>query len=653
MESGGATSRGGVTNPGSTSDGPTASDDDSTSATIGGFDSSGAASTSSGGEVELDWCWSSTWTDAPNLGDIWTDDVSILAAGGTSVLRFDGVTWTQLRLEGEFPSVSHVAARAVDDAWFAPNEGSVLVRLDAEGLSTVALPLEAPTVMSLEVEDGGDLWALLRPDPGCGGIGPCEDEDPVLFRLSGGSWEEHPDAAWIDSIDVVGDTVWAVGSGQVGTATEGGWSLIDNDGQTPSGRLRAVSATEFWIAASLGGYWHWNAGAWTAGTVSPELVRSLAVDEDGTAWFVTREPGNDLARLERVDDDGRALVAEVPEAFSHVMTSDGDALVAQRGTGYFLHRVVDVDGAASVSLEYGQDDIGGFGQIFAPAAGDAVGLAASLFGSGGGLQRHADGSWAVMQGAPDVVRSVWGPSTDDLWAVDSSGELAHVVEDSPAPAGLPVDDPRLARVWGSASDDLYVCGAPSVNSGGVANELLVMHWNGATWSDVSPEDVTNIGGPQYLDMHGVGDDLYVKTAFRVYHYDGATWTNTFSPDPDIELDSVRAFSSTAVLAIDEQGTLLVFDGNVWDLATNVWPELAGLEGDAALTGTGDAGLYLTVRDPLGENPDALWTFDGTGWELVELPAGIGLGAVFGVAEDGSELWGDDGRRVWHAVRCAR
>ena len=38
---------------------------------------------------------------------------------------------------------------------------------------------------------------------------------------------------------------------------------------------------------------------------------------------------------------------------------------------------------------------------------------------------------------------------------------------------------------------------------------------------------------------------------------------------------------------------------------------------------------------------------------VALPEGIGHTAVFGAAEDGSELWGDDGRRIWHAVRCAR
>lgn len=652
-ESGGASSSGGVTDPGSSSEGPTATDD-STSGTPGGADSSGAASSSSGGEAELDWCWSGVWTDAPGLGGLWTDGASILAAGGTSILGFDGNAWSQRPLEGDFPTVSHVAARAVDDAWFAPSTGSAVVRLLGERLSTVELPLESAAVLSLRIEDDGELWALLRPDAKCG-IGPCEDEDPVLYRFDGEAWAQHPDSAWIETFDVVGDTVWAAGSGQVGsTAGLSAWVFVDDAGQAPSGTVRAVSGSEFWVADFLGSYWHWDAGVWTAGSVAPEHVRSVQVDEDGTAWFLTRTPGDDVARLERVDDGGRILIAEVPDAYSLALTPDGDALVGQWGRGYVLHRVSDVGGAATVSLAYAQEDIGGFSEIFAPGPGDAVGLALSaLFGSGGGLQRHDAGAWTTMQASSDVVRSVWGPSTDDLWTVDSLGALTRLAEGEAVSPALPLDDPRLARVWGNTSDDLYVCGAPAVNSGGVANELMVMHWDGVTWTDVSPEDVTNIGGRQYLDMHGVGDDLYVKTAYRVYHYDGATWTNTFSPDPDIELSSVRAFSSTVVLAIDEQGTLLVFDGDVWDLAANVWPELAGLTGELVLTGNDEAGLYLTVRDPSGEAPDALWTFAGEGWEPVALPEGIGHTAVFGVAEDGSELWGDDGRRIWHAVRCAR
>lgn len=637
---------------GSDSTGTDASGGPSSTGSVDGSttDDTSSGDSSTGGPSETSLCWSSEWTDAAGIEGIWTDDTRVLAAAGTSIITFDGEEWEQLPLEDPLSGATEVAAESFNDAWFGSTWSDVLVHLQAETLSSVDLPLEAADLMSLEVDSGGDPWVLLRPP--CG-PGLCRYEDPQLFHREGEAWVESLDAQGLLDIDIVGNTMWVVGEqGLVGLTTPGEpWTLLDPPINADFEEVHGVSATEFWVTYSSA-YWHYVDGIWSEGTTSPYSARSFSVDAEGDGWWVTKDLSAESSRFEQVEDTGLTFVTSVPDVNAHI-NSGTDALLAGRDDGNYLYRVSDLGGGATVSTDYGQVDIGGFWQLFIPRPGEALG--GRTFGgsdNASGLQWHVDGAWSPIELGPDHVFSMWGLSASLFFAVDlSTGRLWQVADGVGSVAGLPIENPGLARVWGTAEDNVFVCGAPSVGVSGQVDELAVLHWDGMQWGDVSPEDVDNIGGPSSLDMHGVGEHLYVKTALSLYHYDGSSWDSVVAPDLGTELRSVRAYAPDTVFVIDQDDGLLMHDGVAWHVAADVWPELADVQGVLRLNGNAEAGIYLSVYPEEDVGADALWVYRGEAWEPVGLPEGLGRGAVLGVAENGGELWADDGRRIWTTTDC--
>lgn len=625
--------------------GPAGSSGDSSTTSPVGSSEGTSAESSSGDLVETGWCWSSEWVDASEVADLWTDDTNVIAACGSSIVTFDGSTWENRRLEDEVSVVTRVAARSLQDAWFGGSGEDQMLRLEGDRWTNVPAPLEDAALLSLKLGSTGGPWALVRYDPPCDFI--CDVQDSQLFHWEDGVWIEQPAAPWAERIDVAQDTVWAAGFlGTLASLTEDGWTVVASGGVQPFESVDAVSSTEAWITMGSA-HGSWDAGLWESAMISPSRFLSATVDAAGTRWGVTKIFSEDQAVLERFDDAGRSIVAEVPDTAVLRVSSDADAWLGVASDGIDIRRV-SVDGTSTVSVEYALPDIGDFDVLFSPGLGEAIGS-----GNANGLHRNAINGWSPIAGSAEEFSSVWGPSASEFFAVQrSTGTLWQA---SPSGFGLvdfPVEDPNLVRVWGSDESSVFAAGVPAVGTSGEANVLLVMHWDGAAWIDISP-GVSNVGSSSRVHLHGAGEDLYLSSAASLHHYDGAAWTSVVAPSVSVGLDGVRAYAADQVFVVAGDGALLMHDGATWRVASDLWPELTTTDTQARLSGNATSGIFLSLssQHQPEDEADAVWVYRGEGWEPFELPIGVRRGAILGIAEDGSQVWAEDGRRVWNAVPC--
>jgi len=206
---------------------------------------------------------------------------------------------------------------------------------------------------------------------------------------------------------------------------------------------------------------------------------------------------------------------------------------------------------------------------------------------------------------PDAVNELNGVvaiTPDDVWAV---GEYAE---------SLPVSDSNPARV-------------------------LVEHWDGTSWSIVpapSPPGAENrvnavaAAGPN--DVWAVGSATAgTRATTLIEHWDGRRWSMVPTPDLTSEtsgasLDAISVVSAADIWAVGSQpsGVLIEhWDGSSWSVVDAPQPAdhgfLTGVDASGpsdvwAVGWTSSGGMANEATPPVIER------YDGTRWEIVELPA---------------------------------
>lgn len=150
-----------------------------------------------------------------------------------------------------------------------------------------------------------------------------------------------------------------------------------------------------------------------------------------------------------------------------------------------------------------------------------------MVGNEGRALRYVDGAFEVLEtGVDQPLWGIWGPDTDDLWAVggdatsmsrDPDPLLLHWDGQAWTKQTLPEIDREiraLFKVWGTRSDHAFALG-----SGGV-----ILQWDGNIWAQV-PSGI----GDDLISIWGRGDDDIVAVGGRnngvVARWDGASWTS--------------------------------------------------------------------------------------------------------------------------------
>lgn len=223
---------------------------------------------------------------------------------------------------------------------------------------------------------------------------------------------------------------------------------------------------------------------------------------------------------------------------------------------------------------------------------------------------HFDGSaWTEVEGpgasSPGVglsLTAIWGLAPDDIWVTSgtqiyryrgpSAGweELVH---------GIP-DPPDFNALFVLAEDD-YAVGGGAVNS-----EIIRVEGATITRSFTNASAATGIWGAS-------GSDIWAASDFGgLYHWDGATWSETPLTGNGTYPRAVWGTASDDVWIVGDSETLQHWDGSAWTETASeesygcVW----AASSDDVWAG-GEAGVF-------GHYDGAGWTNDSVGSDFTSL-----------------------------------
>jgi hypothetical protein len=317
----------------------------------------------------------------------------------------------------------------------------------------------------------------------------------------------------------------------------------------------------------------------------------------------------------------------------------------------------DCDGAADIgAADIGAADIGAGG-----SAPDVIPACTALApsdggGVGGDSNATCPGGWCLVSGTTTSsgphLRGVWGTGPDDAWAVGVGGLILHWdgATWSETASGTAGD---LHAVWAASTSDAW-----AVGGGGV-----ILHWNGAAWTTVV--QVGNGPGFNAVWGAGSGDVWAVGDAGTAMHWDGGAWSAIATGTAE-SLTSVSGSGTADVWAAAPLGILhwngkswsedrgpVAFPGDAiwtgspneaWDVGGTRALHWDGMTWTVPTFGGGDLfnGIYFGVW---GSGPADVWAVGGGG----VISHSTGLDWTFSTSGTGVDLravWGSGPGDVW-------
>ncbi len=204
-----------------------------------------------------------------------------------------------------------------------------------------------------------------------------------------------------------------------------------------------------------------------------------------------------------------------------------------------------------------------------------------------GMYSHYEGSsWATFDVASNPTSSflsVWGSAPDDVWLVGDGVSLHYDGVGLSAGAPTGVD----ALVFGSARDDVWLC---EVNS-------RVWHYDGATWTQIPTDG--------YLSCSGGWSPA--RGEAWMGGYGGAMIHATLAGTTSVEVDGVSTLrglggSATDAWAVGDGGRVLRFDGTQWSSVFGATTETL-----ASVSGTANDDVWAVGRDVIMHRDRDGWT----------------------------------------------
>jgi hypothetical protein len=151
------------------------------------------------------------------------------------------------------------------------------------------------------------------------------------------------------------------------------------------------------------------------------------------------------------------------------------------------------------------------------------------------------------------LRSVWGSSPDDVWAVGAQGTIIHwdgsEWEKIQSPTSM-----YLIDIYGTSSSNIYAVGAT------LTNEYELLHFDGNSWKLISNQIPISAMMFRSIWIDKSGSGFIVGN--RGLHYNGSTWS--LIPDNRfVRLQRVRGSGMNNVFAGGQYGNLLHYNGIEW------------------------------------------------------------------------------------------
>jgi hypothetical protein len=253
------------------------------------------------------------------------------------------------------------------------------------------------------------------------------------------------------------------------------------------------------------------------------------------------------------------------------------------------------------------------------------------------------GQWQrVASGTEKALNRIWGRSSNDVWAVGSSGTALHYDgnrwNDVSPPWGV-----NLYDIWGDSEYNVFVvhdAGSPTFYE---VRGRELLHFDGAGWSFVAGPPMMGGGSPTAI-WGASGDAIFVVGGNGIiYRYDGVAWRKMIGWPPErglmaivvpyalyasvgeqhtpsrwpTNLVAVWGSSESDVYATAGPGNMVHYDGKKWSVMES--PELRG---KVHINGTSRDNIFVT--------DGGVMHFDGKKWTTMkpDCPPCCGLGAVW-------------------------
>lgn len=157
------------------------------------------------------------------------------------------------------------------------------------------------------------------------------------------------------------------------------------------------------------------------------------------------------------------------------------------------------------------------------------------------------------------MSSVWGSSSDDVFAVGGNGTILHYDGNSWTQMESGTNR-HLADVWGFGANDVYAVGGSDLNE---SYKPIILHFDGESWKTIL--DSTANGYDLVYSIWGTSSsDVYYASSFGFYQgnvVDG--WTSSIIPDDHTAKTKLRGSSEYNIFIVGHFGLLLHYNGKTW------------------------------------------------------------------------------------------
>jgi len=236
---------------------------------------------------------------------------------------------------------------------------------------------------------------------------------------------------------------------------------------------------------------------------------------------------------------------------------------------------------------------------------------------------HFDGNnWVTMKsGVVDNLKDIWGVSRNEVFAVGQNGTILKY--DGSSWTNMDSGSIDLLRgIWGTSGSDIFV-------AGGYDKSGFILHYDGNMWSMMKRfnSSINDLWGFSSNDIFAVGNEG------TILHYNGITWSEMQSGTTESLNDiwgskSTNVFTHYSVLNSDKDlNTILHYDGISWKTIDNKIEDIIIL----GLWGNSDSDIFAVGSNLLTDTGSILH-YDGVNWEVMTT---ISFHSYF------KKVWGDN------------
>ena len=236
-------------------------------------------------------------------------------------------------------------------------------------------------------------------------------------------------------------------------------------------------------------------------------------------------------------------------------------------------------------------------------------------GNNGAIAHYDGAGWSAMENPEDrttqrELNAVWGRTGGDVYAAGDGGTILHYDSISWSKETSPTTE-HLYGLWGDPSGSLVYA---------VGSTGTILQYTGTNWVKMASgvkAQLTGVwglaGGAEVFAVGAPEADSSGDVRYTILRFDGTGWsamaTATVVPGKG-KLRAVWGSSGADVFAVGDDGVILHYDGNNWDLmASGSTADLYGV------WGLSDSQVYA-----VGRYGTVLY-YDGAQWNKIDMDGG--------------------------------